>query len=454
MGVAALGLVLFWSPPLFVCIYLMISLLPLSLLDYLDGFSLAGAHGHAGNVVGLAWLLSLLVFALYTVRNKKQWWRLACYRPYLLLAGLGLLGALRAENRAFGVREWVHLAAPICLSLLLCSSLSSREQALRAVRHLFLIFAGTMAAGFYQLVTGTGSYDYATKSTRLTGNFGEGGEVGYAVLLLYLACFTAPMALGKCRKLLRAGGPFFGASTFLLLASQSRGPLLALACASAAMISQGGVKLRYWLFAGIVALGMAQLVPRVYSRFGGPLLSSSNQFWEDKGISANATQRMGTWVLLWAQFGDRPTVLGGRGLGFSDDYLMNVLDDPHDFYAHNPHNEYLRLLLDLGFLGPLLLLTQTAVLYKAGSRLARRAADPLARAFGMSLCGLTLAMAVTGLSSNLIGAAAQYDVFWILTGVLLSAFRWETSLATPDAPLQKPLHSAGGNSFAPAAGIP
>ena len=459
-GLAALGFalllgLLFRFPCHFVYLYLGIDLLPASALKFLDESTLSGGAGHGGNVIGLAWLLSLIVFSVYTLRKQKRWWRLSWYRPSFLLISLALAGALRAEDRGFGVRDWVHLAAPICLSLVLYANLSSWEQALAAIRRLCLIFAIAMAAGFYQLASGTGSYDFVTKSYRLTGNYGDGGEVGYAVLLLYLACFAAPMALARSAPIRFVSTTVAAASIFLLLASQARGPLLAFLCASGTLLCKSVVKARYGLLLLALALATAQFVPRVYSRFGGPLLSAPTRFWEDDGISANATQRMATWSMLYLEFADRSTLLAGRGFGFSDNYLANQLDDPHDAYAHAVHDEYLRLLIDLGFLGPVLLLAQMAALFRAGVRLSRRARDPLARSLGTSLCAMTVALGVTATTSNIFGAAAQYDVFWILAGVLLSAFRWDPAWAAAAPHLIEP-HRPFANKIAaqPQPGMP
>lgn len=424
LGTAILLLVLVRFPRLFVYLYLGIDLLPYSLLKYLDEFRLFGASEQSVNMVGLAWVLSLVVFAMYSVWKKKHWWKVQYYRSSFLLLGLALAGAVVAEDKAFGIRDWVHLAAPICLSLVLYSTIKNRAEAIQTIRHIFLLFAVVMAFGFYQLVNGTGSYDVVTESYRLSGIYGEGGEVTYAVLLLYLACLVAPLAIAKISETKLTSGAVLIASTFLLLASQSRGPLLGLMCAGVVMLSKSVLKVKYWLLLLALILFAAQLSPRVYSRFGGPLLSAPTKFWQDQGISANATQRMATWAMLYLEFADRKTLLTGRGFGFSDNYLLNGMDDPGNFYAHAVHNEYLRFLIDLGFLGPLLLIAQLVVLYRAGSRLAARARDSLVRSFGTSLCGMVAAFAVVATTSNMFGAAAQYDIFWMFTGVILAATQW------------------------------
>lgn len=422
LGGALLLFLLIFFPRLYVYFYLVLGLLPGSVLQYLDDFRLFGTSGASANILGILWAVSVPIFAVYVVWKRKPWRDLPFYRPYLILIVLALPMVFLSGDWAYGVRDWVHLAAPICLSLILFWCIEDRVQLMQTVRHLFLIFAVVMATGFYQLITGTGSYDYASETYRLSGMYGVGGEVTYAVLLMYMSCLTASMAADRKSRPRTSSIVIFIFSTFLLVTSQSRAPLLAFLIAGVAMLSKSVVKVQYWLLLLVVIVCAAQFSPRVYARFGGPLLSAPTKFWEDQQISVNATQRMATWVYISNEFLDRKTLLVGRGFGFIDNYLFNELDDP--VYATAVHNEYLRLLIDLGVAGVGLLIWQLCRLYRVGSRILFASSDHLARSLGTALCGMVVSFAVVALTSNMFGVAAQANLFWILVGLVLSATKW------------------------------
>jgi hypothetical protein len=424
LGSILLFLLLIHFPRVYVYVYVVLGLLSNSALQYLDNFRFSSASGSSANIVGIFWTLNVPTFVAYTIWRRKRFWKSRVYRPFLILILLALPAIFLSSGWENGLHNWIHLTGAICLSLILFWNIRDRTQAMQTFRHIVLIFAAVMATGFYQLATGTGSYDYASQTYRLSGTYGFGGEVSYAVLLLYLSCLTAPLVMERTG-LRGAAILVFASSTFLLVASQSRAPLLAFLVAAGAMLSKSAIKLRYWVALLIVILGAAQLSPRVYARFGGPLLSAHTKFWQDQELSVNATQRMATWVMLYGEFVDRRTILVGHGFGFVDNYLFNDLRDSP--YSPAVHNEYLRLLLDVGIAGVLLLLWQLSILYRVGSRNLAGKNDPLARSFGTSLCGMVVAFAVVALTSNMYGVGAQYEVFWVFAGLMLSAARWRAT---------------------------
>ena len=422
MGGAVLTFLLFRFPRLYVYLFLVVALLPLSFLNYLDQFRLFGGGEAGANIVGLGWSLSIVLFAVYSLWKKKRWWRIPFYRPFFLLIGLALPTVMLSHSWLFGVRNWVHLTAPICLSLLLYSTITSRKQAIQVMRHILIIFSVVSAVGVYQLVTGTGSYDLGANVFRLTGVYGDLGEVSYAVLLLYLCCLAAPIVMGEERTRTIFPLTILICSVLLLLASGSRAPLLAFLAAAPLMLWKSKVKLKYWLLLALI-VGVGQLSPRVYARFGGALLYVPTRFLNED-VSTNMTNRMALWALLTNEFLDAKTAMMGRGFGSTDYYLLYEFDDPTMLFGHGPHNEYLRFLLDMGVGGVLLLVGQLAVLYRVGSKLAAKASDAFSRNLGVSLCGLVISFALVALTSSMYGLGAQGDVFWIFVGLLLAPTKW------------------------------
>ncbi len=450
LGIAVLGFLLAQFPRGYVYFYLLISLTPVSVLQALDDFRLLGGadetmqlQGSSLNLVGVAWILNIVLFAAYTLGKRENWWRLRFFRPMILLIALALLRIPFAPNPVLGLRDWVHLTSPVCLCLLCFSAIRSSARAAQTLHHVFLIFSLVLGVAGYQWLTGGGSYDVVAGTYRLSGIYGEGVEVDSATLLLYLACVATPLVMelglrSRPLTLITCAG-----SGILLLVSESRAPLIAFLGAGLVMLSKSRAKLKYASLL-LLLLCATQLSPRVYARFGGPLLTGQAKFWKNQDMSVNAVQRMATWAMLAHELLDARTILVGRGFGFVDDYLLNVLDDPAELYARVVHNDYLRLLVDLGLAGSLLLLGQLAILYRSGSRAfftgKYRAGprspeqDPLARSLGVGLCSIVVGFAVVAATVNMY-TTAQYAVFWILLGILLSPAHWAPS-SSPSAPLR------------------
>ncbi len=432
LAVVGLAMLLFRCTRLYVYLYLIVALLPYAFLRYLNEFRLFGDYGGV-NLVGAGWVASIALFTVYSVWRKERWWRIREYRPALILIVLALATIFVSGNWQYGLRNWVHLAAPVGLSLLLYSQLKERGQTIRAARHIFAVFAVVLAIGFYQLGAGTGSFDFAAQSYRLSGLYGEGGEVSYAVLLLYLSCLALGLVLGHAAELRSSNAAVLVVSIVLLVLSQSRAPLVAFLIAAVVMLTQAGMKLRCWTLL-LPVLAAAQFSPRVYSRFGSPLLSAASKFWESPDVSVNLLQRMATWMMLVDEFVDRRGLILGRGFGFADNYLLYELQDPAGVFSRSVHNEYLRLLVDLGLAGVILLVLQLSVLYGVGRRLWLNASDPLVRGMGIGLCGMVPAYVVVALTSNMYGAGAQNVVFWIVVALMLSVAHWNV----PDAAEREP----------------
>lgn len=423
--VVTLTFLLFRFPRIYVYIYFGVALVPYSLLRYLDEFRLFGRSEASVNLVGLGWVLNVMLFAIYTFWKRENWWRIRFYRPFLVLVVLSLSTVVFTNDWMLGLRNWVHLVSPICLSLLLLSTITSRRQAMETVRHIFLIYSVVLAVGLYQMVIGTGSYDTISETYRLSGNYGQGagGEVAFAAIMLYLSCLAAPLALRARSEMNASGAVVATCALLLLLASQSRMPLLGLFAAAVVMLSKSRVSLKYWLLP-ILILAAAQLSPRVYSRFGGPLLQAPAEFRQNPDMYVNLIQRAETWRMLSHQFLDTRTLLLGRGFGFVDHFLLQELDDPLDFYTHSVHNEYLRILLDLGLVGVFLLVGQLVLLYRIGSKLASTADDTFSQSLGVALCALVVSFAALAVTSNMYGIGAHTVVFWVLGALSLACLKW------------------------------
>jgi O-antigen ligase len=137
-----------------------------------------------------------------------------------------------------------------------------------------------------------------------------------------------------------------GATVFMTLLSLSRSALAAQLLI--VVLAQLGTttSFRTWLkaaavFTTIAAIAVAAVflyAPLHHRFFGGDKQQIA-------GLSVNVSGRDALWSANWAWFKQRPVIGWGAG---SSDRMTSMM--PGAFASH-PHNDYLRLLVDFGFVG-------------------------------------------------------------------------------------------------------
>ena len=204
-----------------------------------------------------------------------------------------------------------------------------------------------------------------------------------------------------------------------LLASHSRGGLLAFGAASLALVAL----LRRWralllpLVAAVVVIGL---------------------FWVDVGATRAAFETRGLHQSRFALWGDavrmfpRFPVLGAGFNAFGTSYTQYQTIERYEWYGE-AHNEYLQALLDLGVVGALLVAALLLRLTRAGVRAA--AVTPL----DAGVFGAILACCIHNAVDFNWQIPANAATFAALAGVLMrrAAARPEAATLTPSGPLPR-----------------
>ncbi|MBF4163997.1 O-antigen ligase family protein [Nocardioides acrostichi] len=174
-----------------------------------------------------------------------------------------------------------------------------------------------------------------------------------------------------------------------------------------------GIRLVLVAIAGYVALTR---IPAVRDRFvggdNGSLL----------GVKVNTSGRDLLWEITLRHFHQAPNPLLGWGPGAISEYLPALTGQDH------PHNEYLRLLHDTGYVGVVLWSVGALTLVLLAYKLWRAASDPVDKACHLGALISMLALMSGSLTDNLIIS---------ILDVLPAATMVGLSLSRPTLPAQK-----------------
>jgi len=362
----------------------------------------------AGAVNSLAVGLGLLALVRRLVRRQP-----------LLVAGpgwtcslfllVGLLSIPNSVDLAGSVKEWARLASGLAIYLLVAGVVHDERDARRFLVILFVSSFVPLLTAWLQWLTGSGYFFLGAVGTpfayRPQGTFGHPAALGsYLVILLTLAAavYFSTEAVRVRAALLAWAGVAGGALVLTLARTQWLGMMVA-------ALGIGLVKRRRL---ALLALALAVLLLAAVPLLRERLTSSESLDWRRDLWRVSAG-------LAWP-----PTPLG-RGLGTSPFYINLFL--PH--VDAPPHNDYLRVGVELGWLGWLTYGAWLLALMCHAWRAYRRAQEPALAWRALGLLAIVMAGAVMSLSDNYLGYTAVQWYLWALIALVPAAGEWR-----PDVP--------------------
>jgi len=296
----------------------------------------------------------------------------------------------------------------------------------RDVRRLVLALAASAVIpallAVYELATpGAGRFSEVKDGiVRLRSTFDQSNN--YARFLMLLLTVGLPMLrlLRGWQRLALAG--VLGLSGFLLALTYTRAAWIGL---FAGMLVIAVLRGRILLLVGLAAAAVMVLaVPPVTHE----VLSLARPTTADSASSNNSVGwRFSYWQEIAPLALEHP--LSGIGPG---ETVVRSRD------GKEPHNEYLRAVIEGGVVGTIAYLALLAVAFAACARVARRAASPLGQAVGTGAAATVAAVVVCGAASNVID---MVSFMWFFAAVIAVADRYAWSPSrdlphptpTPDA---------------------
>jgi len=375
------------------------------------------AVGNASINVAGAMSMIAIIWALWILaRRRSKIWDRELFRSMLLFLVIGGASFLYSWDRAATVAELVRFSG-FFLLFLVTRELVTDWAAFRRIVIAFIIsLIVPTIVGYGQVLTGTG-LTFADSTNRAFGTFGHPNVLAfYLVLGISFLILTWPLLSLR----LRSRWPVIVVLSGLLLLTFTRGAWLGLLI-SLGMI--GLVRYRRQLLGGLVGLVvLIAILPTINivtsSVFDLDLraIPGAREIIARQAEKSSYQWRLDVWEEMGRRVAERPLL--GYGLGaFPQVRELQVFDF---FQGVGAHNDYLRLLVETGYLG---LLAYVAILFSIFVHLGR-----LYRRFGqhqlalpaLGLIGFSLAFIFMSIFDNLLQATAVMWAFMILLGATLN----------------------------------
>lgn len=306
-----------------------------------------------------------------------------------------------AEDRTLAATNLLRVMSVICFALLVWRACASVDGWRALCRAMALSAAVPTLVAFQQLATGTGGLIDTTGTTevnRAVGTLGNPNPFAHYLVLTLLATCALLDGTRGWRRWLWLG--LAGLQAIALGATFTRGAWLAAAVALAVLLLTGGLRHAWrWLLIVSVVFGVLLLLnaDTLDARFAN--LDSSN-------LETNsAASRLAIWQSMLAFLATSSRIVTGFGVGsvtaIADRYLQLPLVT---------HNDYLRVLVELGAVG---LLIWVGVFVAAAVGLTAR----LRAARGHTKERLAAAIGLAAL-------AAYFTGGWVENLFTLTSFQW------------------------------
>jgi len=229
-----------------------------------------------------------------------------------------------------------YLSAFVFLALMF-ELVDTKERYLLVLRTIILSALIPISLGFFQFITKTGLFiDTTTGASRVRSFFLLPNPFAQYLVLVIIACVYAVKLPFKTKQKILFNVIALTAVASLFL-TWTKTSWIAF---GAAMVLYAVFDKRRFIYLPLMTVGLLSLV--VFTSVGDHLVTESLAK-KQYGMSSWQWRNL-TWKVLFDGFLQKPVL--GWGLGSSMDLLMLIRRDPHV-----PHNDYIRLLVELGAVG-------------------------------------------------------------------------------------------------------
>jgi len=292
----------------------------------------------------------------------------------------------------------------------------------------FLVFLMVLSTclvnwSFFRSAAGR-DFSHFSEGVRDAGVLGYADVNGFAAYIAQIMVFLSAMFFFVRRKSYKfALAALLGFSCYCLLFSFSRGGYAA-CFAGLAFIALFRQKK---LLVGLVLLVVAwQVVLPTAVRERISMTTDKN----GRIVDTSAEERITIWEDAVNLIGQNP--IGGSGF---DTYEFMHRVGPYS----DTHNYYLKVLVEMGFIGFFLLLAILLQMWRLGFKLFTSASDPFLQALGLGFAGLVICAAV----ANIFGdrwTYLQVDGYtWVLMGCVIKAQQIVRERATEQREVREPV---------------
>ncbi len=370
------------------------------------GINVAGAL----SVIAIGWGCWRLI------RVRAHLWDFELFRSILLFTLISIISFSYSWAPGATLTEILRILSFFVLYLVTRATVTDWP-AFRQVAIAFLLsMVMPVLVGYYQVLTHTG-LTFAESSNRAYGTFGHPNVLAfYLVLGLSFTMSVWPLLALR----IRSRWPIIGLLGIMLILTFTRGAWVGL-IVSLGIISY--MRFRRYFFAGLMALAvMIAILPTVnivttsVMNLDLRTVPGAKEIIARQADQSSYQWRLDVWTEMSQRFYERP--IFGFGLGaFPAVRQLQVFDF---FQGVGAHNDYLRLLIELGVLGiGAYLAFLISIFVHLGRTVRRLGSHPISLPV-LSLIGFSAAFVLMSAFDNLLQSTPVMWAYMILLGAVLN----------------------------------
>lgn len=374
------------------------------LLDVTSGDTLFAIAGLDINPAGIFGLLAIVWAAWLAWQKRHQLSRI--HRLgwlWVLFLGSAALSCLYSFSLGSSLEELSRLLSIFALFLAASLLVDSASKLTRLIKSILFSAVVPSLVALWQLFSGTGLLENGTN--RLLATFGHPNM--FAFFLVFVLSLSVFAALNLDYRKVQPYLYYLASLAMLILLffTYTRGAYVALAIF---ILIVGVMRFRKFLVAGLLVVSLVVLA---YSPIRERAISIFS-FRADDSIS----WRLGLWQEGWEYA--QPKIASGYGLGTAPQVIA-----AHKPYYHGsvePHNDYLRILLEQGVPGVFAYLLLIAGLIYALLHRYLGQQRPKLKVFNLFAIAAAISLFAMSFGDNILNDTALQLAFWSLVGAVLS----------------------------------
>lgn len=361
--------------------------------------------GSSIQLVGFLGAMILFGGFIYIVVNRVKIFEISIALPVFLLLASSLPTMLVfSSNRVLGIKDWIGIASTFVLFILVASVFSQKRDVFILVGAFIASTIPPMLVGFYQFATGTGNLQ-TEGFNRIYGTFIHPNSLASYLVIMLLLCI--PLLLEADKPWHRVGlGILCGAMILSLVLTYGRASWIGLL---AGLMVLAVVRYRKMMIAGpIILVLMLILMPSIIERFQEALGYSQGE--------GTLFFRVQMTKHLFSYFLENPIL--GSGLGSFSTFVEEGMG-----YFYLPHNDYMRVMVDMGIIGLICYLAIWLNLARGAIRAYRMIDEKYIKVLALVLLAVVVNYLVSSATENLFRQAIMQTYLWTLAGIVAAAAR-------------------------------
>ena len=395
----------------------------------IDFFHTKPLFRYGDSDINLAGVLSIAVIGLglaYLIKKRIRLFRIPLVCPFVIFFVLCLISLVFAPDKILGIQDIFRLFSIFIIFILVYDLIKTKRQILHITRFLLLALPIPLAMGFYQIWTKEdwmdpiGIYD---EFGRIMGSFVH-PNVFAGFLMIFLSIVVFQLLICRSRAMKIVWGGLILLMIFSLFHTYARGAWIG---TLAMFLVLGILKYRKLLIIiPLIVLVTFLFIPDVSERFLEIPKMVKNFDVKSKIFRPTVERASFQWRLwMWYRsfekaLAHKNVFLHGYGIGnytiFSEDFSRNPKTDR----GLEAHNDYLRLLIEIGVIGLLIYVWILFRIWRLCLILYGRIDDMQLKSFMVIFLSLFVAFLVVSLSSNLVVTPVFQWYFWCLVSLICS----------------------------------